>query len=74
VPAWLEAGPYLAAVVMGLPLGRFVFVLVNWNRIQILCFKNLVAIKAADVIHPIAPVEKFGSLVLTAWHSEIYLF
>jgi hypothetical protein len=54
---WFEpAEPYLAAVVMGLPLGRFVFVLVNWNRIQILCFKNLVAIKAADVIHPIAPV------------------
>jgi hypothetical protein len=59
---------------MRLPLRFFVIVLINWNRIQILCFKYLVAIEAADVIHPIAPVQKFGSLVLTAWHSEIYLF
>ena len=61
-------------MVRNLPFGWLVFVFVYRNRIQILCFKNLVAIKAADVIHPIAPVQKFGSLVLTAWHSEIYLF
>ena len=62
------------AVVMPLPLGWFVFVVVNWNRIQILCFKNLVAIKTSEVIHPVAQVKEFGSLVLAAWHSEIYLF
>lgn len=61
-------------VVMSLPLRRLIFVFVNWNRIQILGFKNLAAIKASDVVHPIAPVKEFGSLVLTAWHSEIYLF
>jgi hypothetical protein len=49
----------------------FLFFFVNRNRIQILRLEDLVAIQAADVVHTIAPVEKFSSLVLTSLHSEI---
>jgi hypothetical protein len=52
----------------------FVVFVVNRNRIQIFCFKYLIAIKTPDVIYPVAPVKEFGSLVLTTWHSEISLF
>jgi hypothetical protein len=48
----------------------FLFV-VDRNRIQILCFENLSAIHAAQVIDTVPPVKKFGSLVLTTLHSEI---
>jgi hypothetical protein len=48
----------------------FLFV-VDRNRIQVLCFENLPAIPAAKIIDTIAPVQKFGSLVLTTLHSEI---
>jgi hypothetical protein len=48
----------------------FVF-FVNGNRIQILGFEDLTAIQASDVIDPVPPVQKFGSLVLTTLHSEI---
>jgi hypothetical protein len=62
-----------AALLAALP--RFlVLVFVNRNRVQILCFKNLPAIKAADVFHAVPAVEELGSLVLTTLHSEITLF
>jgi hypothetical protein len=48
------------------------FFVVNWNRIQVFCFKDLIAIKATYVIHAVSPVKEFGSLVLTTWHSEIF--
>jgi hypothetical protein len=51
---------------------RLFILIVNWNRIQVFRFKHLIAIKAADVIDAVAPVKKFGSLVLTTWHSEIF--
>jgi len=49
----------------------FVFFVYCWNRIQILGFKDLTAVQASDVIDPVSPVQKFGSLVLTTLHSEI---
>ena len=49
----------------------FVFVVYCWNRIQILGFKDLTAVQTSDVIDPVSPVQKFGSLVLTTLHSEI---
>lgn len=51
----------------------FVFFVVNRNRIQIFCLKHLTAVKAPDVVYSVPPVKEFGSLVLTAWHSEIFL-
>ncbi len=67
-------GLRLAPVMVRLsPLGLRLFILiVNWNRVQVLCFKYLIAIEAADVIDAVAPVKEFGSLVLTTWHSEIF--
>ena len=49
----------------------FLFFFVNGNRIEVLRFENLSAIKATDVIDAIAAVKEFGSLVLTGLHSEI---
>jgi hypothetical protein len=46
-------------------------VVVNRNCIEILCFENLTAIQAPDIIHTIAPVQELGSLVLTSLHSEV---
>jgi len=43
----------------------------RWNRLQILGFQDLTAIHTSDVIDPVSPVQKFGSLVLTTLHSEI---
>jgi hypothetical protein len=55
------------------PLGLRLFIfVVNWNRIQVLCFKYLIAIETADIIDAVSPVKEFGSLVLTTWHSEIF--
>ncbi|MGI8958755.1 MAG: hypothetical protein ACR2IV_03135 [Bryobacteraceae bacterium] len=45
-------------------------VVVNRNGIKILCFENVTAIQAPDIIYPIAPVQELGSLVLTSLHSE----
>jgi hypothetical protein len=54
------------------PLSGFFFlVFVNRNRFQILCLKNLIAIKASNILDAIPTVEELGSLVLTALHSEI---
>jgi len=33
----------------------------------------LTTVKAAKIIDAIAPVQEFCSLVLTTWHSEIFL-
>jgi hypothetical protein len=46
-------------------------VLVNRNGIQILCFENLTAIQAPDIIYAVTPVQELGSLVLTSLHSEV---
>jgi hypothetical protein len=51
--------------------GLFFLVVVNRNRIKILCFENLTAIQAPDIIYAIAPVKELGSLVLTSLHSEV---
>ena len=47
----------------------FVF-FVNRNGIQILGFEDLTAVPASDVINTLAPVQKFGLLVLTTLHSR----
>jgi hypothetical protein len=52
---------------------RLIVLVINWNRIQVLCLKNLAAIETAYVIHAVSFVKEFGSLVLTTWHSEIFL-
>jgi len=52
---------------------RLIVLVINRNRIQIFCLKNLAAIEAAHVIHAVSFVKEFGSLVLTTWHSEIFL-
>jgi hypothetical protein len=53
-------------------LSRLLFlVVVNRNGIQILCFENVTAIQAPDVVYAIAPVKELGSLVLTTLHSEV---
>ncbi len=49
----------------------FFFVVVDWNRIEILRLENLIAVKASNIVDTVATVEKFGSLVLTSLHSEI---
>jgi hypothetical protein len=64
---WCEAG---RLKLTSLP-GFLFLVFVNGNRVQILCFKDLSAIEAADVIDTVAAVEELGSLVLTTLHSEI---
>jgi hypothetical protein len=46
------------------------FFVVDRSRIQILGFKDLVAIQAPDVIDPVAAIEQFGPLVLATLHSE----
>ena len=51
--------------------GFLFLVLVDRNRIQILCLKNLTAVKATHILDPVAAVEELGSLVLTTLHSEI---
>jgi hypothetical protein len=51
--------------------GFLFLVFVNGNRIQILGFKDLSAIEAAEIIDAVAAVEELGSLVLTTLHSEI---
>jgi len=56
-----------------LRLRLLILFFINRNRIQVLCFKYLVAIEAAYVIHAVSLVKEFGSLVLTTWHSEIFL-
>jgi hypothetical protein len=54
------------------PFSGFLFlVVVNRNRFQVLRLKDLIAIKASKVIDTVPAVEEFGSLVLTALHSEI---
>ena len=71
---WTD-GQGLASVMMLLSpfgLGLLIFV-INRNRIQILGFKNLVAIETTNVIDAVSFVKEFGSLVLTTWHSEIFL-
>lgn len=50
----------------------FFFVVVNRNRIQILCFKNLIAVQTTNVVDAVAPVKEFSPLVLTIGHSEIF--
>jgi hypothetical protein len=56
------------------PLGLGLLILfINRNRIQVLRFEHLVAIEATDVINAVSFVKEFGSLVLTVWHSEIFL-
>jgi hypothetical protein len=53
-------------------LSRLLFlVVVNRNGIEILCFENVTAIQAPDVVYAIAPVKELGSLVLTTLHSEV---
>lgn len=52
---------------------RLIVLVINRNRIQIFCLKNLAAVEAAYVVHAISFVKEFGSLVLTTWHSEIFL-
>jgi hypothetical protein len=52
-------------------LGLFLFILINWNRVEILGLEDLVAIEAPNVVDPITPIKKLGSLVLTSLHSEI---
>jgi hypothetical protein len=54
--------------------GLLFFVLVNRNRIQVLCLKHLTTVKTPDIINAVAAVEKFGSLVLTTLHCANYLF
>ena len=65
-----------AAVSLGSALTALLWLLffvffVYGNRLQILCFEHLTAVQASDVIDPVPPVQKFGSLVLTTLHSEI---
>lgn len=52
---------------------RLIVLFINRNRIQIFRLKNMAAIEAAHVIHAVSFVKEFGSLVLTTWHSEIFL-
>lgn len=52
---------------------RLIVLFINRNRIQVFCFKNLAAVEAAYVVHAVSFVKEFGSLVLTTWHSEIFL-
>ena len=47
----------------------FVFFL-DRNGIQVLGFEDLTAVPASDVINTLAPVQKFGLLVLTTLHSR----
>jgi hypothetical protein len=49
----------------------FLFVVVNGNRVQVLCLKNLSAIQASHIIDAVTPVEELASVVLTTLHSEI---
>ena len=44
---------------------------VNRHRIEIFRLVYLAAIEAADVVDAIAPIQKFGSIVLTTLHREI---
>jgi hypothetical protein len=56
------------------PLLRLLFLfffLVNRNRLQVFCLEDVATLQASDVIYSVAPVQKFGSLVLTNLHSEI---
>ncbi|HSU33341.1 MAG TPA: hypothetical protein VLJ11_19090 [Bryobacteraceae bacterium] len=50
-------------------LGFFFLVVVNGNGLEVLLFKNLIAIQAADIIYAISTVEEFDSLVLATLHS-----
>jgi hypothetical protein len=50
--------------------GFFVFVFVDRNGIEILCFKHLSAIEAADIIDTVAAVKELGPLVLTTLHTR----
>jgi hypothetical protein len=50
-------------------LGFFFLVVVNGNGFEILLFKDLIAIQAADIVYAIATVEEFDSLVLATLHS-----
>jgi hypothetical protein len=50
-------------------LGFFFLVVVNGYGFEILLFKNLITIEAADIIYAIATVEEFDSLVLATLHS-----
>jgi hypothetical protein len=49
----------------------FLLVVVDRNRIQILCLENVATIEAADIIHHVASIEELGSLVLTTLHSKV---
>jgi hypothetical protein len=50
-------------------LGLFFLVVVNGNGLQILFFKNLIAIQASYIVNAIATVEELDSLVLATLHS-----
>ena len=69
----LKPGPVLRPflIVLAALLRLLFFVVVNRNRIQILCLKYLTAIETTNVIDTVPAVEEFGSLVLTTLHSEI---
>jgi len=59
---------------MSAPFFRLLFLfffLVNGNRFQVFRFEDMAALQASDVIYSVAPVQKFGSLVLTSLHREI---
>jgi hypothetical protein len=51
---------------------RLLFVFVNRNLLQVLGFKDLIALQASQVIDPVAPHQKFGALVLTT-HKDTRL-
>jgi hypothetical protein len=69
----LSAAARLPPMMMdGGPFGLFFLVFVNRYRVEIFRFEHLIAFKTANVVDAIAPVQKFSSLVLTAWHSEIF--
>jgi hypothetical protein len=49
----------------------FLLLVEDRNRIQIRRLENVAAIKAVNVIHTVASIEEFGSLVLTTLHSKV---
>jgi hypothetical protein len=49
--------------------GGLVVFFVGGNRFQVFGFKDLVAIQAADIIHPVAPRQNLGTTVIAGLHK-----
>jgi hypothetical protein len=54
-------------------LARLFFFVVNGYLLQILSFKDLVAVLASQVIDPVTAHQKFRALVLATRHTQIIL-